>query len=497
MTIKWLKETFFHGDLDKLLRPWLLFSLGFHLLAILFSEGHHKLDEYDGILINTGYLLGYFDHSMLSTNETFHQIRPWLQPYLYAGLLWPFHALGFENPFFQNFVIRLFSSLLAYLALWGMIKHIPKFISDKRGQVVSLIAFCSLWFLPYHHARGSSENLSASFFLFAIILLLNKLPSEELFPKELRVNIQSKSLSLPLSYSLGIGVLLGLSFIFRFQMSVMVFFLCLWILLFSSIRLRDLAIISLAVFSSMGANLIVDYFGYGDWTFTPWNYWDFNINQGVADSYGVDPWYFFFTKTLVKGIPPISLFFIAPYFYLWIKKPLHLLTWLSLPFLVVHSMIGHKELRFMFALAWFLPVTIAFFEQKYSIFQRYAKTTIFFLLVNFVALIISSVKPAYSAIGLYHALYRGKVQDLYIRGDLPKELHYYLPFRKLNRLKYSDRPRQSKHWAFTNKVHLADDLFQNQSCRQIYQSYPNWLLRLTPKKIRNRSKVFFLFKCLP
>jgi len=42
----------------------------------------------------------------------------------------------------------------------------------------------------------------------------------------------------------------------------------------------------------------------------------------------------------------------------WVRYPRHILTWTTLPFFIFHSLVGHKELRYLFPIV--LPAALAF-----------------------------------------------------------------------------------------------------------------------------------------
>jgi phosphatidylinositol glycan class B len=55
--------------------------------------------------------------------------------------------------------------------------------------------------------------------------------------------------------------------------------------------------------------VIVDYIGYGQWTFVPYNFFLFNVLEGKDKLYGVHPWHWYFTQ----GFPVITATFL-PFF---------------------------------------------------------------------------------------------------------------------------------------------------------------------------------------
>lgn len=453
--------------LEKTIRISFLLTILLHLLAAYFSEGHHKLDEYGGVFAYTGHGLGLWDTSYLNPGEYPAQIRPWIQPLIYMIPISPYTLLGGKNPFIINTLMRMISSLFALISLWQLIKNLDFFTNDKTKQRFILLGLTLFWFFPYFHARATAENMGMSFFILALCLVLKQ------------------------RYLLLAGLFLAISFFMRFQMVVMIGSLVLW--LFFVKKQNVLKLILGGLFGSCLMVALDSYF-YGEFSFTPWNYWKFNIIEGVASSIGEDPWYFYFKKIFLKGIPPLSIFIFISTFWFWIKKPKNIITWLMIPFFIIHCLIGHKELRFLYPLSIFLPYIFAEWYMSLTEFKIPLLKTV--LILNFILLPIASLKPAFSAIGLYHFLWDQKISEVRVLGDFPKPLTMYLRNQSL-RINQIENVNNLNDWVFSNKYHYFQKIKETKKCQLEYLSYPEWLISLMPKKYRRRSKVFSLFYCSP
>lgn len=106
--------------------------------------------------------------------------------------------------------------------------------------------------------------------------------------------------------------------------------------------------------------VLVDRWFYGEWTLSAWNYFDQNILLDKVSTFGVKPWWWYITEILEKGIPPFSLLYVGSFFLLIFYKPKSPLTWSILPFIIVHSLIGHKEIRFVFPIIGFVSIITIF-----------------------------------------------------------------------------------------------------------------------------------------
>ena len=108
----------------------------------------------------------------------------------------------------------------------------------------------------------------------------------------------------------------------------------------------------------LGLGIIIDYWGYGEWTFAPFNYFYSNLVSKVSEHFGVSPFWAYITDSFLNLFFPIMIVITFSVILFWIKRPLSLFTFITLPFVLAHSAIPHKELRFLFPMILFLPYII-------------------------------------------------------------------------------------------------------------------------------------------
>ena len=359
-------------------------SLALHLYAAWQSVGFQHCDEHFQILEP---LVGH-----TAPWEFEARIRPWFQITLFKIFLWPWEALGLQDPFTKMALLRLACSLLGFfslnrLASWWQQRH-PQ--SDP-AWTYALIHLA--WFVPYLHARTSSENVATSFFLLSLIL----------FEKE---HVRGWK-------GLLAGVLGGCAFWARFHLGIPVFLL--WC---SSLWRRRWVSANwafpLGVVLMVCLGVALDSHWYGQWTLSPWRYFGVNIIQDKASTFGVDPWYKYLEWGTLRLLPPVSLVLLGSLFWYWIKRPACPLSLLGFSFLLVHSLIPHKETRFLFPLLPLAQLAVAYFFPRFPLRDTLGKKALFSLclLVNTVALIVSAGKPANSLILLQQQLYRRKIESL-------------------------------------------------------------------------------------
>jgi GPI mannosyltransferase 3 len=310
--------------------------------AAVFSSGIYHADEYFQIVEFASYKLGITSAANLPW-EFAARIRPWTQPGLFYLLASGGRAAGVDDPFTLMLLFRLGHALLGGLAMWLLVRNMaPLFpaASDYR-RAVRLLLFCCV--VPYMLVRPSSEGLATTMFIVAFALLLPYL---------------DKPAGASWSRLFAVGALLGLSFNCRFQMAIAMAGLWAWMLLRQREKLGRLLVCAAGSIVVAALGLLVDMWGYGRFTWTPWNYVYFNLVMGKASSFGTSPFYAYFLD-IPAMVPPIGLLLLLSLLVLWRRLPGHVLTWVTLPFFAVHCVISHKEARFLFPLAVFALMGLA------------------------------------------------------------------------------------------------------------------------------------------
>ena len=428
----------------------------FHLIAALFSEGMHHWDEHFQILEFINLKKGGITGNELPW-EYSAKMRPWIMPGFY-------YLIDFANPFIMTTIYRLISALLGLGALYSTYKLF------KRNYL--LIALCSLWFFPYIHARISAEAVGASLFMIALIAR----------PALFR------------------GLLMGIAFYCRFHIGILILFYHLYQLIFKKEKLSTLMVSTLGILIAIAFNVLIDYWGYGEWVFTPWEYVRQNLLENKVSSFGVNPWYDYFKMVFNKSFAPLGILIILSHLYLWIKHPKNILTWLTLPFFLIHCLIGHKELRFLFPLVHFVPVILVLFLEELKLF-KYQKMLKFIFILNLFLLPIYSFTSAHPITSFFKKTNITSGDTLSIYGDTDPYHLAQLPVRyyssevpKINKLR-DDSMVPLDSYVFSNRGKFYLKIKENPSCKLIYSSYPEWVLNINIANWQKRSKAWTLFHC--
>ncbi|KAJ3258885.1 glycosylphosphatidylinositol anchor biosynthesis [Chytriomyces hyalinus] len=112
------------------------------------------------------------------------------------------------------------------------------------------------------------------------------------------------------------------------------------------LRTASLVVVRVLFIGSVAAatSCIIDHQFYHEWTFVPYNFFKFNLTQGIASFYGIHTWHWY----LSQGIPIVLFTFIpATAWTLWSSTrggPKHV-RGVIVGTVVVYSVIAHKEFR--------------------------------------------------------------------------------------------------------------------------------------------------------
>jgi phosphatidylinositol glycan class B len=189
-----------------------------------------------------------------------------------------------------------------------------------------------------------------------------------------------------------VGILFGLAFQFRYQIAFMLFGACLWALVIERVKILRMSVLMFGFFIISGMGILIDKWGYGEWTFAPYNYFYANLIEKKADLFGVLPWDGYFTLFFLEFYTLPGLFLLSAISIFCFMFYKHFYSWCILPFLLVHFYIGHKETRFLFPMLYIsIPILFILFESLFkisnNIFKEILKSLIVALLIlNFLFL---------------------------------------------------------------------------------------------------------------
>lgn len=452
----------------------LIISGAIALITCFFSQGFHHPDEHYSIFelmmwLKTGIMHPDFgwDVQLL--------IRSTVQPAIYLFFENIFGFISVTNPFYKAFFYRFITFCFSAYSLF-LFLNIKEVFNDLKFKVEHAFLFLlSLWFVPYFLARTSSENMSMAFFFLGTSLLFKQ------------------------KFKFIAGIILALSFATRFQMSIPIAMTFVWIFIFQKdFQFKNLLIAALGVLFGFLLMFILDSYLYQQWTFTPWNYFRENILKSRVNEFGVHPWYFYFTYPIVKGGVILPLAMLASFILYFKKFPKSYLIWIGIPFLLVHNLIGHKEVRFLL----FLYVLIAIMAYDLVIRYQVKKNWLILGFVLTLPLYFKSIfTPAYSPMKIYQHIYDHKITEVLTpqyedRAPLKLMMSYFVLDRfEMTPKNMSEITALSKPYFLLSSTFDEYDTFSKLNCLQLASVYPDWLIQLNPFNFRTRSSLWTLWNC--
>jgi GPI mannosyltransferase 3 len=448
----------------------MLHKYKYHLLSLLpfiitaiFSEGFLHPDEH--------YVTMEFLQTKISSftrpdiyNWDFHErIRPWFQTFFYYCL---YLIIPFKSPFMVAMVYRLISGLLGWYSLF--------LLSKKNMKAMLWVSWT--WFVPFLLVRTSSESLSTSLFFLGMYFYQGE-------------NIRKNSLIS--------GFFWGISFLIRFQMGIAIAIANIWYLSQKK-SLKNLGWHSLIVILLIGLSVFVDYWGYGEWTFAPYNYFYTNLIESRASAYGIEPIWYYITKPIIKGgvFLPLILLISSVNYFKTNKRSIWLPVLLS--FFIIHSIIPHKEVRFL-TLIYISLVFLTFSQALFPLLKRRA-ILIPVIIINFLMMSKASLTPAEGLLSLYKKIYMSETTDFYTPAN--KQGHIFtfkMPFYeviKRNTIgfelsKIEDVPKNSVILTTSFKQYN----YLKAKCQLDWISYPEWIFQFNYSNWLSRSAITALWRC--
>ncbi len=463
----------------------ILFGALVHLIAAWFSAGWHHPDEHYQLL-EFAYSI---DHPVAASElpmEYAAQMRPTFQVWISYAVMKICAGIGLMNPFMISFLLRWLIALLSMFAALKLHEAL-EFPNEKIKRIHLLLSLIS-WIAVYVHVRFSSETLSAIFFIFGLIPFLKPSTLKGLFVS---------------------GIFLGLSFITRFQAGFFIAGLGLYFLIIQKPNPFKFIVHILGFAIVFGIGFLLDSKFYGNQTFTAWNYFNQNIIHQVAASFGTEPFYWYFATAFEKLIPPYSLILIVGFFLLIFKRSKDPITWSVWTFVLLHTVIGHKEFRFLFPLAFFVPYIILLGwdflwnlsqEVNHKRFMRALDR--FFFPINALVLLLIMLKPAHELAPLYEFIYDDipagstiyfEKSDPYLSGK--NEARFYLK-EDISRVKWnidsiqiSDKPIYllSEEWK-------QPAIPSGMQAELKYSSIPNWIAKFNFNNWLERSNCYKIYE---
>ncbi|MDZ4822414.1 MAG: hypothetical protein SH856_03040 [Flavobacteriales bacterium] len=470
-----------------------------YIITAIFCEGFFHVDEHFQILEFANWKMGHIPAGDLPW-EFAEKMRPALQPALACAVWEMWDAMGYYTPFRVITVLRLLSALMAFAVAALMLRKINSdFPATNKWN---LFLMFGLWFSLFCGVRFSSENWSGLMFAFAFLLLAWPVGKSS-------QDLRGKQWTFLLA-----GFLLGLSFVLRFQSAFLVAGLLAWFIFIQRAKWNQLAIIATGGCIAVAIGLLVDRWFYGQWVITAWNYFSQNLLLGKVNTFGTNPWYYYFEAIFLRGIPPLSIVVIIAVVLGIILKPKHALSFSLLPFFLVHFLIAHKEERFMFPLVPLVPLAmiVAYhaIKEREKLWRWFnsgvVKWTLRISIVVNVCLIpYVMFFSANERIELFRFLYElQKHEPIQVYCLEPSPIHNKVSIAFYNgpqmtsllltkkQLKVLD-PVEGTYLIIPKLQEKQIERFGNR-LERVYSTYPDWVLQFNFNNWLNRTGVWRVYK---
>jgi phosphatidylinositol glycan class B len=467
-------------------------SLLVFLVTAFFNIGHHASDEHYQILEFAQYKSGNISADGLAW-EFSEKMRSSLQPWIAFLSIKFLNSLGIINPFFITLLFRIASAILSWIIIGKLNKVIAlKYFPAQPWRHIFHISTYLLWFVPYISARFSSENFSAIFLLAGVYCIVKK-----------EINLKRAILA---------GIFLGLSVLFRYQVGIAVLGIFACLIFFERLPFKKILWIGLPILFIMLFGVFLDYLFYNEFVLTTLNYFKLNLVEGRASDFGTKPWWFYFAYFIIVGIPPLSLILFLSFFAGIIQLPKNIFTCIIIPFVFIHLLIPHKEIRFLFPVFYpfiFLAVygLQAFFRQrpirKYQV--RIFKTGV---VLNFVVLSFRMLLPANEKVNYYRYLYNNIEKGDYLIITTEKDAYdlvgnlnasFYKP--PSSRSLHFSSMKEAREYLEANNIQKCFFLNRDYSKMDIpgyrsemaYSIYPRLLKKIASENIEKRIKPWSIY----
>lgn len=468
-------------------------------IAAWCTIGYHHPDEHFQIWEFANYKLGHIPASDLPW-EFPAQMRPGLQPFLAYNLVLAARALGIDNPFVQVFLMRLLWAAAALWVYWQWTIWLERDLKNPSAVRWMRIGLLFFWLMPYLSVRFSSENTSAICFFGGLLILIKQL---EHTPFKFHWKFVAS------------GLLLGLSFFFRYQIAFAGIGLGAWLFLQKKPGILPWMALVLGAILALGIGFLTDYWLYEEWVFAPYNYFFSNIMEGKAANFGVSPFYWYFTELPVALVPPLSLILlILCGFGIW-QKPFHVFSWCVVPFVLAHSLVGHKEVRFMFPMVlpffFFAAAGWEAFKARFEVKPWMYNVFKFCIWLNAIILIIRILVPAKEMAAYNKFLYDWhKSHPNATVYFVKKEPRKYFPLN----MPFYDHPDQRQISWYTDPNYQNDttalkagdlmffmEIYAPEPVAppgfQLFREftyYPEWLLLNNTNNWQSRTRIWGIFR---
>lgn len=243
-------------------------------------------------------------------------------PAILAAIMRASTALGPDDPSFYLGVIRIALIAVGVGTAWGVYRLGRAIQLSANLSALAACVYVLSGPVIYFNHRAITENPS----MFLAIVGLSYTVGSQSRLRDYRIG----------------AAFLGAAVILRLQCGL--FCLVPLVLLLRARKWRELAETSVVLAGMAMLYGLIDAVSWGEWFFSLRQYLNFNVNASGSEMFGVSPWYQYLVCLVTAG-GPVCVLAVGLGAYGAKKSPLPFV--LAAGYVLVHSCIAHKELRFI------------------------------------------------------------------------------------------------------------------------------------------------------
>ncbi|KAL0541870.1 hypothetical protein IC582_021948 [Cucumis melo] len=322
-------------DLFFSMNKVLLFCLAFRFANAFLLQTYFNPDEHWQALEVAHYITFGYGHL---TWEWKRGIRSYLHPLLFAFLYKVLALLGVDTPLLMIKAPRLLQSIFSAVGDFYLYRLSRALFGDYVAKW-ALFSQLTNWFMFFCFNRTLSNSLETVLTLASLYYW----PCISVVPT--RISKVSRKLALFMA-ALSCGI--------RPTSAITWLYVGLLELFSANDRLRFIFLEAAPIGSLvLGITFLLDRVMYGSWTLVPLNFLRFNVFSSGGDFYGTHKWHWYFTQGFSAMLFSFIPFSISGIVASRKWKLSGLLVWV----LGIHSLLGHKEFRFVLPI---LPIALMF-----------------------------------------------------------------------------------------------------------------------------------------
>jgi hypothetical protein len=298
--------------------------------------------------------------------------RSWFFPGILAGVYKCLDFFGVTDGYYLNVGIKIFLGFFHSLAISVVYLLFRRWCKTKFVAFLFTLPLALNFMLAYISARTLTEAIALPFMVFTLY--------------QATIYVETYKLR-NLIFTI---VLAGIAYMLRFQTAVFSFGIAISFLFASKKHLKTSLLFGFGFIGMMMIQGVLDMVTWGSFMHSLTTYLDYNINKGIANEHGVFPWYYYIKEFSSRCYPITTVTAFLTTIYLFIspqKKKEILFFFPFLFFFIVHSLVPHKEPRFVFPFyIALLALSSLFFALLY---EKFGKKRVYIALLAFVVIIAS------------------------------------------------------------------------------------------------------------